>query len=295
MPDENPFLCLSETAWVSAGPTNIGIVNFGADVYLIDSGNDKDAGRRLLKALRAKGWKLKAVINTHSNADHIGANAYLQNSTGCEIWAPEVEACFTENPLLEPSFLWGAYPFKELRSKFFEAKACRVNRLINADTQLQGLQFIPLPGHFFNQYGILTDDGVFYLADSLFGEPVLKKYGLPFIYDVEAFRGSIENIKGIDAEYYVPSHGNIVKDISETADLNLSVLSEAEEDILRLLDGGLIFEELLKEFCDLRGIALNPGQYVLVGSTLKSILSYLCNNSKAGYTFKENRMYWKAL
>ena len=290
---ENFIKCLSGMTWVLQGHVNIGIVESTDGVYLIDSGNDQDAGKKMMKVLGGKGWNLKAVINTHSNADHIGANSYLQRSTGCEIWAPEIESAFITYPKLEPSFLWGGYPFKELRSKFFEAKPSKVNHIINENTMLPGFSFIPLPGHFFGQTGVLVDD-VFFLGDSLFGKNIIEKYGLPFIYDVRAYRISIEKIKAIEAEYYVPSHGEIVSDVSELADSNLEMINDAVREIFSIIRQECTFEELLKTFCDSRKIKLDYGQYVLVGSTIKSFLSYLYNRDKAAYTFKDNQMFWKA-
>lgn len=289
---ENSIKLLSGMTWVLTGAVNIGIAESTHGVYLIDSGNDQDSGRKLLQQLQQKDWKVKAIINTHSNVDLSGANSYLQRKTDCAIWATKVEADFIETPVLEPSFLWGGYPFKELRSKFFEAKASRVTNVITEDTVLPGFRFIPLPGHHFGQIGVFVDD-VFFLGDSLSGKNIIDKYGLPFIYNVRAFKSSIEKIKAIDAEYYVPSHGEIVKNIEETAELNMKTVLDTENDIMRLIEKWVSFDDLLKSFCDLRGIDLNQNQYVLVGSTVKSFLSYLFNKSEVSYAFKDNIMYWK--
>ncbi len=50
-------------------------------------------------------------MNTHSNADHIGGNRYLQGQTGCKVYSGGIEAAFTKYPVLEPSFIYdvGAY------------------------------------------------------------------------------------------------------------------------------------------------------------------------------------------
>ena len=48
-------------------PAKMGLYRLNdSEVCLIDSGNDKDAGKKVLKILEAGGWKLKMVINTHS-------------------------------------------------------------------------------------------------------------------------------------------------------------------------------------------------------------------------------------
>ena len=99
-----------QTYYINA-PVKIGLYLESEDqVWLIDSGNDKDAGRKIRQILDKQSWKLKAILNTHSNADHIGGNQYLQKQTGCKIYAPGIDCAFTRHPLLEPSFLYGGCP-----------------------------------------------------------------------------------------------------------------------------------------------------------------------------------------
>ena len=97
-----------EHSYYVQSPAKIGIVKLNdTEVCLIDSGSDKDAGRRVRKILDERGWKLTAIYNTHSNADHIGGNRYLQQQTQCKIYAPGIECDFTNHPILEPAFLYG--------------------------------------------------------------------------------------------------------------------------------------------------------------------------------------------
>ena len=52
------------------------------------------------------------------------------------------------------------------------------------------------------------------------------------------------------------------------------------------------FDFILKAVCDSFGIDLNAGQYALVGSTLKSFLTYLHDKGDITFCFKNNMMVW---
>ena len=41
------------------------------------------------------------------------------------------------------------------------------------------------------------------------------------------------------------------------------------------------------------GLVMNISQYVLIGSTIKSYLSYLYEENRITYEFIDNRMIWK--
>ena len=164
-------------------PTNIGIYKIDDNnVFIIDAGNDKDAGRKILKIIEEQGWNIKGIITTHSNADHIGGNKIIQDRTNCPIYTYGIEKCFTAFPILETSFLYGGYPFKDLRNKFLLAKESTVTDINN--NLPNGLEYFNLKGHFFDMIGIKTSDDVYFLADSLFSEETITKYHLFFIYDV---------------------------------------------------------------------------------------------------------------
>ena len=123
---------LTERTYYIKSPTNIGLFRLDEkNVCLIDSGNDKDAGRRIRQVLDANGWQLTAIYNTHANADHIGGNRYLQGQTGCRIYAPGIDCAFTRHPVLEPSFLYGGYPPKDLRHKFLLAQESDAAELLS--------------------------------------------------------------------------------------------------------------------------------------------------------------------
>lgn len=53
------------------------------------------------------------------------------------------------------------------------------------------------------------------------------------------------------------------------------------------------FEEILKYIFNEYKLTMNINQYLLIGSTVRSYLSYLLDENKLNYEFKENKMVWK--
>jgi len=286
---------ITESAYYIESPAKIGLIRINeTDVCLIDSGNDKDAGRKVRQILDANGWKLRAIYNTHSNADHIGGNKYLQTQTGCEIFAPGVEHAFIVHPLLEPSFLYGGFPPKDLRHKFLMAQESEADELTQ-ETLLGKIRILPLPGHFFDMVGFETADGAVFLADCLSSRETLEKYQITFIYDVAAYLDTLERVKTMQAKVFVPSHAEITGDISPLAQQNIDKVQEIANKILDLCQTPSIFEAILQRLFLDYGLTMTFEQYVLIGSTVRSYLSWLKDNGRVDAIFANGQMFWKAL
>ncbi len=284
---------VSERDYYIQSPAKIGLVRLNdSDVCLIDSGNDKDAGRKLRQILDANKWHLTAIYNTHSNADHIGGNQYLQRQTGCRVYAPGIDCAFTRRPILEPSFLYGGFPPGDLRHKFLMAQESDARELTQ-DVLPEGFALIPLPGHFFDMVGFRTPDDTVYLADCLSSRETLEKYRIGFIYDVAAYLKTLETVKAMRARNFVPSHAPACEEIASLAQHNIDQVLEIAERIVSICAEPLCFEAVLQRLFSDYGLDMNFEQYVLVGSTVRSYLAWLRDTGRLQVLFENSMLLWQ--
>ena len=282
----------SELCYYIQCPAKIGVVRTDENnVVLIDSGNDKNAGKKALKILEQRNWRLQAVFNTHSHADHIGGNRFLQERTGCKIYAPGIERDFTCHPILEPSFLYGGCPPSELRHKFLMAQESDALPLTPVALP-DGISALPLPGHSFDMVGFRTKDNVVFLADCLSSRETLEKYRVSFLTDVKFYLETLERVMGMDAAVFVPSHAETTDDIRGLARYNMDKVHEIADDILNICREPVSFERILQGLFEKYGLSMNFEQYALVGSTVRSYLSWLkeCGGLRA--FFENNALLW---
>lgn len=285
---------LSQHDYYIESPAKIGLVRLtDTDVCLIDSGNDKDAGRKVRQLLEANGWRLVAIYNTHSNADHIGGNKYLQGQTGCKVYAPGIECDFTRHPVLEPAFLYGGYPPKDLRHKFLLAQESDA-QLLTANVLPQGFERLELPGHFFDMVGFRTPDNTVYLADCLSSQETLDKYQIGFIYDVAAYLETLERVKTMTATTFVPAHAAATADIAPLAQYNMDKVHEIGDQIVALCQTPLTFEEVLQKLFAHYGLTMTFEQYALVGSTVRSYLSWLKDTGRLSVEIADNMLRFRS-
>jgi len=279
-----------------------GVVNAGIYVYqdehcvVMDTGVDDDAGRKILKSVEAEGWKIEKIINTHAHADHFGGNSFLVRRTGAQVFAPKTEGAIIANPYLEPFYLYSAHPMKSLRTKFLMAKESRIDGFIDSeefDLGEETLSIIDLKGHSPGQIGIATPDNVLFAADAYFSSGIIEKYKLPYFINIENTVKTLNSLKEMNYDYYLPCHGDCSTDIDAEIEVNLKAIRDTIDTIDRHLINPMSREELVSLIVRKYNIKLNPGQYYLTLSSISAYLSYMTDNGMLETLIDDHLLKWK--
>ena len=189
-----------------------------------------------------------------------------------------------------PAYLYGGYPFRDIRTKALLPKP---SKLLDIEGNLpEGLEWFSLKGHFFDMVGIKTSDDVYFLADSLVAPHTIAKYHIFVVYDVKEYLATLDFLGGLKAKLFIPSHCEATDDLTEIISLNRNKIYEICEVICNLCNQ-TSFEDILAEVFAHYSLVMTPIQYVLVGSTVRSYLSYLYDEGKITFEFKGNKMFWK--
>ena len=308
--ENNALNFLAEGIYCYAGANNVGVIQAsknaggaGSELYLIDSGLNSDYAKMIYDECRRVfgSFSVKAVIDTHCHSDHSGGNSFWQEECSAEIWTTHDEKCYIEVPETHTAISSGGFPMEKFMDHY-RGKVSFVDRVIKNDEAFDfgkiKIQCVPLGGHSIDQIGLLVTNqegkAAFFAGDAIFGRSMLSRYWMPYLYDVRRFKESLERIGKIKAAFYVPSHGSVYGEIESLVEFNLLSTVSNEKCIEKILTAPHSHEELLKDFADLNDIPLRLSQYFLVGSTIRSYLSYLESEGRVRCYFKDNRMLWQS-
>lgn len=288
------ILKLSDRTGYIPGSTNIGLIFLeNSEVILIDSGPDEKHARKLYELLSDYRLSIKVIINTHSHADHIGGNQWLQNTTGCKIIASPLEAPTIRQPLIQAAVLFSGAPASDLMNRFIIAAPSNAESFKEKQLTFGDLSFeiLDLPGHSVNQKGILVDE-VAFIADTLFETAYFKRQRLPFNYDPCVHIKTLKKLDLINAKKFIGGHFNPVENIVSLKSENLSATVNSLDFMKELLKMPLPQDRVIKSFMDHFNIKKSGWEHFLYRATVNGYLSALYREGIIKYRVLDNLLVW---
>ena len=324
MPDSKVLTELIPGVFVIPGVTNVGVITDSkkSEIYLIDTVRTEDQGLQMFEVLQkhfgplekdspAQKYKVKAIINTHAHADHTGADALIQEKTGCEIYLSAAERGILENPYLQSCVLWGGFSPKEFHNSLYMPALVEHTKLIDfsrtqkitaPDGSTYKMNFMELPGHYFGDTGVLitaaNGEKILFAGDAISNRAELGKYWIQFMVQPDKCAETLAKICAIkNLKWCIPSHGKFIKDdLNETAELCTIAIYSTRQSILNALKGGpLSTEKLIQEVARQHNISMGLGQYNLVSATIRSHLSALRDKKMIKMKVCENVVIWESV
>jgi len=320
---------LQENIWVIQGGANIGVIAHEDHCLIIDSGMDKDTGQNILKQVKKLGLTPTALLITHAHADHFGGAHYLVKQTGLKVYATRVEASVMSSPILEPLYLFGgAQPPRELQHKFFLAKPCMADVILEGNEQSVDqipLDVISLPGHSTEQVGIVYGN-ILFVGDAFLTPEILDKHRIPFYTDIQEglktlsflktfvndattssaiapsqLSGSILKTKTTPFKLVVAGHGGI-NSTPDQFNLVIDYTVQRLESILEQVRNSLAHGEPRSTTDVLSSVAAAHGatittlpQHALYNTTIQAALSALYAQGEIQPIFQDNYLLWQRM
>ena len=156
-------------------------------------------------------------------------------------------------------------------------------------------ELIPLPGHTYDMVGFRSFGDVVYLADCLSSRETTEKYRVNFLMNAGDYLATLEKVKAMEAACFVPAHAKATDDIAELAQYNIDTVLAIADDICGICREPVGFDQLLKALFDEYGLIMTAEQHALVGSTVRSYLTWLQEEGRIAAEFAENMQYYRSV
>ena len=92
---------------------------------------------------------------------------------------------------------------------------------------------------------------------------------------------------------FVPAHAPATESVEELARYNIAKVRQIAERIVELCREPMCFEVLLQKLLTAYDLKMDHQQYVLVGSTVRSYLSWLKDTGRLTVLFEDGMLLWQ--
>lgn len=273
--------------------SNIGIYHLGnGEVILIDTGDHKKSVNDLLGGLEERGWRVKAIFNTHSHLDHIAGNRFFKEKYGCKAYASESEQFYGENTQIDVAEIFMGVPIKINQTSMLNNPGTETE-LLTEDILPEGFEIKPLPGHTFNMVAIKTPDDVWFTGDAVLAKITYESYKIPFFFEINKSIETCEMLSEMTAAYFVPSHDTPYENnIKELALYNAERLRALKEYIYSVC-GDRTIEDILKKADEDLNMNYNVEKYARVVFTVRALLQALISDGRINAEINDGRLIYK--
>lgn len=311
------------TSWMPLEHANLGLYVHKRRGVLIDSGYTEEDANWIAELLDSEAIRLEAILHTHAHPDSSGASSYLRKRYGCKVLISQAQRTFLEHPNRSNyiAMVQAAVekekeeaeaeragteaegenpPDIQLKKAVIEPKPCQVDGILDPSrpyTMSTGKTFsvVDLSGHVVGQYGIVTPDQVFFIADALYTFDELAEKPIPYLESVEQFKKTLELLLKTPYSRFVPAHGKPMEfSISHEVLFHQRQLEMIEQAIILHLQLPHTREELVALLFATFGIAQTIPNFYMMTSTIVSFLNYLKRIKKITIIHEDGKTRWFA-
>ncbi len=204
------------------GISNCYLIEGNDGLSLVDTG-DANSSESIIKAINKAGYDLhdlKRILITHAHGDHIGSLCDMQQRTGAEVWAHDLDAAIIEAKQVQETAPQDGFNIID-RLMFrlgssAELPTCEVHRTLKASEAisevLEGLEVIHLPGHSAGQIGFwLPKESILIGGDVMMN--IMGRLTQPFkafTPDLPESRKSIQKVANLGLKTLALGHGPVI-------------------------------------------------------------------------------------
>ncbi len=292
---------LGEASWLLPGSPNTIVVSEGDEAWIIDPGIGDGRDEYIKAFLKEKGLVLKGVLLTHGHTDHIAVTPRILSGE-TKVCAHKLCLGLIESLDLRFNLVYGGVVSKGFAS--MPPVTLKLTDVLSWGQKVNDvIETIDLHGHTPGHTGFIVKDGnVVVAGDSILGERVLERFGLPFASDIKSWYENLDKLKELANEGYIviPGHGPVAegKRAISMIDKNISAVEKAYKYVYYILKekGGLTAEKLSVIVTEnLSKATLTPRQAFLNRTTLISLLKWLEEDGKVKASVGKEGVFWKAL